>query len=82
MSEKCTRKNSPPVKVFCLPDERAQLQANARAARKPLSTYMLKVCLGYHVPTVTDHRRVDELLCINADLGRLARALIANSFSG
>lgn len=75
MSGKCTRKNSPPVKVYCLPDERAQLQANARAARKPLSTYMLKVCLGYHVPNVADRCRADELLRINADLGRLGGLL-------
>lgn len=75
MSEKCTRKNSPPVKVYCLPDERAQLQANAWAARKPLSTYLLKVGLGYHVPNVADRCRADELLRINADLGRLGGLL-------
>lgn len=75
MSEKCTRKNTPPVKVYCLPDERAQLQANARAARKTLSTYLLNVGLGYQVRDVLDGRRVEELLRINADLGRLGGLL-------
>lgn len=75
MSEKCTRKNTPPVKVYCLPDERAQLQANARAARKTLSTYLLNVGLGYRVRGVLDGRRVEELLRINADLGRLGGLL-------
>jgi hypothetical protein len=75
MGEKYTRKNTPPVKVYCLPGERAQLQANARAARKTLSTYLLNVGLGYQVRGVLDGRRVEELLRINADLGRLGGLL-------
>jgi sulfur carrier protein ThiS len=75
MREKCTRKGTPPVKVYCLPDERAQLQANARAARKTVSTYLLNVGLGYQVRSATDGRRVDDLLRINADLGRLGGLL-------
>lgn len=71
MNEKCTRKGTPPVKVYCLPHERAQLQADARAARKSLSTYMLNVCLGYQVRSMTDGRLIEELLRVNADLGRL-----------
>ncbi|MDB5907135.1 MAG: hypothetical protein JWP34_1249 [Massilia sp.] len=31
--EKVTRKNSPPVKVYCLPDERVQLEQPAYLAR-------------------------------------------------
>jgi hypothetical protein len=75
MSEKCTRKSTPAVKVYCLPDERAQLQANARAARKTLSTYLLNVGLGYQVRGALDGRRVEELLRINADMGRLGGLL-------
>lgn len=71
MSQKCTRKNTPPVKVYCLPDERAQLQANARAVRKSLSTYLLNVGLGYPVQSVQDERCVEALLRVNADQGRL-----------
>jgi hypothetical protein len=69
------RRNNPPVKVYCLPEERAQLQANAAAANLSASTYLLRVGLGYEVHGILDHRRVEELLKINADLGRLGGLL-------
>jgi hypothetical protein len=75
MNQKYTRKNTPPVKVYCLPEERAQLQASASAARKSLSTYLLNVGLGYPVRSVLDQRRVEDLLRVNADLGRLGGLL-------
>ena len=75
MNQKCTRKNTPPVKVYCLPEERAQLQASASAARKSLSTYLLNVGLGYPVRSILDQRRVEDLLRVNADLGRLGGLL-------
>jgi hypothetical protein len=71
MENSCTRKDSPAVKVYCLPDERTQLQANAAAARMSVSNYMLHVGLGYGVRGVQDHRYVEELIRVNGDLGRL-----------
>jgi hypothetical protein len=73
--KKDTRKSTPPVKVYCLPDERAQLKTLAAAANKSLSTYLLNVGLGYPVRGILDHRRVEELLRINGDLGRLGGLL-------
>jgi hypothetical protein len=75
MDQKCTRKNTPPVKVYCLPEERAQLQASASAARKSLSTYLLNVGLGYPVRSILDQRCVEDLLRVNADMGRLGGLL-------
>jgi hypothetical protein len=75
MNQKCTRKNTPPIKVYCLPEERAQLQASASAARKSMSTYLLNVGLGYPVRSILDQRRVEDLLRVNADLGRLGGLL-------
>jgi hypothetical protein len=72
---KDTRKSTPPVKVYCLPDERAQLKALAAAANKSLSTYLLNVGLGYRIRGVLDQRRIEELLRINADLRRLGGLL-------
>ena len=69
--ENPTRKNSPPIKVYCLPAERLQIEANARAAGLSLSTYLLKVGIGYWIRGVLDHQKVDELARINGDLGRL-----------
>jgi hypothetical protein len=71
MEENSTRRNSPPVKVYCLPDERAQLQANATAARKSVSNYLLNTGLGYQVRGARDHQYVEELIRVNGDLGRL-----------
>ncbi|NIA56979.1 conjugal transfer transcriptional regulator TraJ [Massilia sp. TW-1] len=75
MDQRCTRKNTPPVKVYCLPEERAQLQASASAARKSLSTYLLNVGLGYPVRSIVDQRCVEDLLRVNADMGRLGGLL-------
>ncbi len=70
-----TRKNSPPIKVYCLPCERLQIEANAHAAALSLSTYLLKVGIGYRMRGILDHRRLDELARINGDLGRLGELL-------
>src|SRR5258706_663680 len=66
-----TRKSSPPIKVYCLPEERRQIEAKSKAAGLSLSTYLLKVGVGYQVRGVVDYRYVRELARINGDLGRL-----------
>lgn len=63
------------VRVYCLPEERAQLQKLADAANKSLSSYLLQVGLGYRVKGILDHRRIEELARINGDLGRLGGLL-------
>jgi len=70
-----TRKNTLPVKVYCLPDERAQLQSLAAASNRSMSSYLLTVGLGYKVRGILDHRQVEELARINGDLGRLGGLL-------
>ncbi|WP_322075506.1 conjugal transfer transcriptional regulator TraJ [Burkholderia cenocepacia] len=75
MQDKVTRKSSPPIKVYCLPDERAVLQAKADAAGLSLSAYLLRVGMGYQIQGVLDHRRVDDLAKVNGDLGRLGGLL-------
>ncbi|CAE6823281.1 Protein TraJ [Paraburkholderia aspalathi] len=75
MEEKPTRKSSPPIKVYCLPDERQQVQAQADAAGLSLSAYLLRVGLGYEIHGILDHRRVHDLAKVNGDLGRLGGLL-------
>lgn len=70
-----TRKGSTPIKVYCLPEEKQQLEANAAATGLSTSAYLLKVGLGYRVRGILDHRRVEELARINGDLGRLGGLL-------
>jgi hypothetical protein len=75
MKEKPTRKGSPPIKVYCLPEERRQIEANANAAGLSLSTYLLNVGIGYQIRGIVDHKQVEELARINGDLGRLGGLL-------
>ena len=73
--ERPTRKNSTPIKVYCLPGERLQIEANAQAAGLSLSAYLLKVGMGYRISGILDNNRVEELARINGDLGRLGGLL-------
>jgi hypothetical protein len=73
--ENSTRKGSPPIKVYCLPEERRQIEANANAAGLSLSTYLLNVGIGYQIRGIIDHKQVEELARVNGDLGRLGGLL-------
>ena len=70
-----TRKGSTPIKVYCLPGEKAQIAENAKAAGLSLSTFLLRVGAGFEVRTVLDYQRIDDLAKINGDLGRLGGLL-------
>ena len=72
---KVTRKGSTPIKVYCLPEERAAIKANAKAAGLSTSAYLLAVGQGYRVQGVTDFENVRELVRVNGDLGRLGGLL-------
>lgn len=70
-----TRKNSPPIKVYCLPEEKTQIEANARATGLSASTFLLRIGMGYQVTGIVDYEQVRELSRINGDLGRLGGLL-------
>ena len=63
---KVTRKGSTPIKVYCLPDERAAIEANAQAAGMSTSAYLLAVGQGYQVKGVTDFENVRDLVRVMA----------------
>lgn len=70
-----TRKGSKPIKVYCLPEERALIEQNAAAAGLSLSAFLLAIGQGYEVKGITDYERVRELARINGDLSRLGGLL-------
>lgn len=74
-NKRITRKGSKPIKVYCLPEERALIEGNAAAAGLSLSAFLLAVGQGYEVKGITDYERVRELARINGDLGRLGGLL-------
>lgn len=72
---KTTRRSSPPIKVYCLPIDRRQIEVNAKAAGLSLSTYLMNVGLGYQIKGIVDNNEVEKLAKINGDLGRLGGLL-------
>ncbi|WP_420839030.1 conjugal transfer transcriptional regulator TraJ [Alcaligenes ammonioxydans] len=70
-----TRKTQAPIKVYCLPDERAEIEAMARSSGHSVSTYLRLVGQGYRVTSIVDYRHVQELAKVNGDLGRLGGLL-------
>ncbi|WP_421073255.1 conjugal transfer transcriptional regulator TraJ [Paraburkholderia sp. A1RO-1] len=70
-----TRKGTPPIKVYCLPDERAEIESLAAASGNSASTYLRTVGLGYQIRGIVDAVKVRELVRVNGDLGRLGGLL-------
>jgi hypothetical protein len=68
-----TRKRQLHVPV--LPEEKELIKELAKAANKPVAAYLRAVGMGYEVRGILDHRRVEELMRINGDLGRLGGLL-------
>ena len=76
MSDKVpTRKNCSPLKVYCRPDERERIEANARDAGISVAGFLREVGQGYRVRGIVDFEHVRELARINGDLGRLGGLL-------
>jgi hypothetical protein len=73
--DKPTRKNSKPIKVYCLPSEHKEIETLAKNSGRTMSSYLLSVGLGYRTKSVLDNKRVEELVRINGDLGRLGGLL-------
>lgn len=70
-----TRKGCTPIYVYCLPAEKAQIEAMAKATGHSASSYLRLVGQGYVMRSVLDYERVQELAKINGDLGRLGGLL-------
>lgn len=74
-SKKVTRKNSTPIKVYCLPGERAGIEANAKHAQRSVARYLREVGLGYKLHSGVDLEAVGQLAKVNGDLCRLGGLL-------
>jgi hypothetical protein len=73
--KKTTRKGIPPIKVYCLPDERALIEENSKRAGLSVGGYLREVGQGYQIKGVLDYQHVRELVRVNGDLGRLGGLL-------
>lgn len=75
MTEKQTRKNCTPIKVYCLPEEKMLIQENAETSGLSVACFVCRVAMGYQVDSIADIKQVNELSRVNADLGRLGGLL-------
>ncbi|WP_408289747.1 conjugal transfer transcriptional regulator TraJ [Paraburkholderia sp. RL17-373-BIF-A] len=75
MDEKIPRRQHQPIRVWCLPEEKAQIEANARDAGLSTSRYLRNVGMGYKIKGVIDATLVRDLAKINGDQGRLGGLL-------
>ena len=69
------RKDYPPIKVYCFPDEKQTIDQQATSTGLSKSSYLLRVGMGYPIRSIVDHHQVEELMKINGDLGRLGGLL-------
>ncbi|WP_353858491.1 conjugal transfer protein TraJ [Azospirillum formosense] len=70
-----TRRTTSPINVWCLPAERAEIEANAKTAGLSLSAYLREVALGTQPRNVVDYQQVDVLARTHADINRLGGLL-------
>ena len=70
-----TRKGSPHLTVYCLPEEKEQIGRNAKNVGLSASAYLLNVGMGYEIKSTLDSQLVGDLVKVNADLGRLGGLL-------
>ena len=73
--KRITRKASTPIKVYCLPEEKERIEAQAQRAGMSAARYLREVGQGYKISGVVDFEQVRELARINGDLGRLGGLL-------
>lgn len=74
-----TRKSGTPIKVYCLPEERALIAANARNAGMSVARFLREVGQGYRVHGIVDYERVRELARINVSVRRAPSCLSFSS---
>ena len=63
------------LRVPVFPDEKEEIERQARQAGLSVARYLREVGQGYEIKGITDYERVRELARINGDLGRLGGLL-------
>lgn len=69
------RKDTLPIKVFCNSAERQAIVAKAGQCGLSASNFLRNVGLGIGIVSTVDYQKIEELVRINGDLGRLGGLL-------
>ena len=70
-----TRKRRHHLRVPVFPEEKSEVERQARQAGLSVARYLREVGQGYQIKGVVDYEQVRELARINGDLGRLGGLL-------
>lgn len=63
------------LRVPVLEEEKVIIEQNAKKAGLAVAAYLRNLGLGYRITGIVDNHKVEELIHINADLGRLGGLL-------
>ena len=63
------------LRVPVFPEEKDEIEANAKRAGVSVARYLRDVGQGYQIKGVMDYQHVRELVRVNGDLGRLGGLL-------
>ncbi len=63
------------LRVPVFPEEKDEIEANAKRAGLSVARYLREVGMGYQIKGVMDYHHVRELVRVNGDLGRLGGLL-------
>lgn len=73
--KQAARKRRQHLRVPVFPEEKEEIERQARQAGLSVARYLREVGQGYEIKGITDYERVRELARINGDLGRLGGLL-------
>lgn len=70
-----SRRRQQHLRVPVFPEEKNEIEANARRAGVSVARYLRDVGQGYQIKGIMDYQQVRELVRVNGDLGRLGGLL-------
>lgn len=73
--KKTRRRDLSAIRVYCTPEEKDEIKKLATQAGLPVSEYLRRLGLLYQPTSVMDYEKVDDLLKVAADMGRLGGLL-------
>lgn len=71
----CTRKGTTPIKVYCLPEEKARIKANASKAGVSTACFLREIGQEQQIDEMNDRGQLRNLHSVNGDLERLCQLL-------
>ncbi len=75
MTKQENRKSNTPIKVYCLTAEKDEIESRAGICGMSASMFLRTIGQGYRPPSILENKKIQELLQVNADLGRLGGLL-------